>query len=65
MLIGSPGKKCVCPAGSGELSVEIVGDQVWGVYLRDVKCDCLVLRPGVDLPSIALIVLHSFVGSVL
>ena len=31
---------------SGELSVEIVGDLLWGGYLRAVKCDCLVLSLG-------------------
>ena len=39
-----PGKKCVCPAG--ELSIEVVGDLLWGGYLRAVKCDCLVLSIG-------------------
>ena len=33
--------------------------------MRAVTCDCLVSALCVDLPSIALIVLHSFVGSVL
>ena len=49
---------------SGELSVEIVGDLLWGGYLRAVKCASFSAL-GVDLPSIALKVLHSFVGSVL
>ena len=31
---------------SGKLSVEIVGDLLWGGYLRAVKCDCLVLSLG-------------------
>ena len=39
--------------GGGELSVEIVGDLLWGGYL-------IASFSSVDLPSIALIVLHSF-----
>ena len=31
---------------SGELSVEIVCDLLWGGYFRAVKCDCLVLKLG-------------------
>ena len=31
---------------SGELSVELVGDLLWGWYLRVVKCDNLVLSFG-------------------
>ena len=31
---------------SGELSIEVVGDLLWGGYLWAVKCDCLVLSLG-------------------
>ena len=62
---GIPGRSVSSQLLSGELSGEIVGDLLSGGYLRAVKCDCLVLSLWCQFTSIALIVLHSFVGSVL
>ena len=44
---------------------EVLNDLLWGGYLRVVKCDCLVLSLGRRFTIYYLVVLHSFVGSVL